>query len=184
VIGDLAGAISALIIEVPEAERIVGRWRRVHDPSAALGVPPHVTILYPFIAPHAIDAATLGVVRSIAAAHEPFDAALTAVSSFVDQVVWLAPSPEAPFRTLSSAVWAHFPEHPPYEGRFRDLVPHLTVAEVDSSSVRLLHREVERDLSGRLPLEFRVESLSLFVTRGGRWTVHSRFPLGAGAGGP
>ena len=174
---------SALIVEVPEAEPLVGPWRRLHDSSAALGVPAHVTILYPFVPPDRIDAATMDGIRSVAAAHQPFSAALASVSTFPGHIVWLAPVPDAPFRALAAAVWARFPDHPPYEGRHADVIPHLTVGEGDSASVPLLHREVERDLSGRLPLAFRVEALSLFVAHDGRWAVQRRFALGGDRSG-
>ena len=42
---------SALVILVPEAEPLVRPFRHRFDPSAALGVPAHITLLYPFIAP-------------------------------------------------------------------------------------------------------------------------------------
>ena len=38
---------SALLVAVPEAEPLVGALRLVHDPSAAVGVPAHITILLP-----------------------------------------------------------------------------------------------------------------------------------------
>ena len=41
---------TALIVVVPEAEPAVGALRLEHDWSAPLGVPAHVTILFPFAA--------------------------------------------------------------------------------------------------------------------------------------
>ena len=40
---------SAPVILVPEAEAIVGRWRQRYDPSAAVGMPAHITLNYPFL---------------------------------------------------------------------------------------------------------------------------------------
>jgi len=40
---------SALVILVPEAEAVVGRLRQRSDPSAAVGMPAHITINYPFL---------------------------------------------------------------------------------------------------------------------------------------
>ncbi len=45
---------SALVVPVPEAEGIVKPFRDSHDPSAALGMPAHITALYPFIPPDEI----------------------------------------------------------------------------------------------------------------------------------
>ena len=44
----LPGA-TAIVVPVPEAEAVVGDWRRLHTPSGAEGVPAHVTLLAPFI---------------------------------------------------------------------------------------------------------------------------------------
>jgi len=42
---------SSLMIVVPEAERLVKPFREKYDPSAAVGVPAHITLLYPFKLP-------------------------------------------------------------------------------------------------------------------------------------
>ena len=49
-------AESGLIVIVPEAEDLVGRFRIQFDSSAAVGVPAHVTVLYPFKPPHELTA--------------------------------------------------------------------------------------------------------------------------------
>ncbi|NIQ97618.1 MAG: 2'-5' RNA ligase family protein, partial [Desulfuromonadales bacterium] len=43
-------------------------------------------------------------------------------------VLYLGPEPDWPFRDLTVAIWKRFPDHPPYGGRHRDIVPHLSVA--------------------------------------------------------
>ena len=39
----------ALVVLVPEAEASVGRLRQRYDPSAAVGMPAHITLNYPFL---------------------------------------------------------------------------------------------------------------------------------------
>src|SRR6185312_17562283 len=59
---------TALIVVVPEAEPAVRELRLAHDWSAALGVPAHITILFPFAAPAEIDEAGIAdVVASVRA---------------------------------------------------------------------------------------------------------------------
>jgi 2'-5' RNA ligase len=170
---------SAVIVEVPEAEPLVGTWRLLHDSSAALGVPAHVTVLYPFVPPDRIGRDTHDALRELVTSMTPFPAELRAVDAFGDDdVVYLAPEPAAAFRALTVAVWARFPAHPPYEGRFDDLVPHLTVADAAAGPGRDLRREVDGALASHLPLPFRVTALSLFVSSGGRWSSTARFRLG------
>ena len=85
---------SALYVEVPRAEPLVGELRLAFDSSAAAGSPAHVTVLYPFLEPRAIDEAVEQDLGQIAAAAEPFDLRLGRIGRFPG-VVWLAPEPAA-----------------------------------------------------------------------------------------
>ena len=46
---------TALIVRVPETEPCVAALRERFDPSAALGVPAHITVLHFFMGPEASD---------------------------------------------------------------------------------------------------------------------------------
>src|SRR5277367_3174305 len=48
------GNESAIIIPVPEVEPIVGPLRLEYDGTARLGVPAHITVLYPFCPPQTV----------------------------------------------------------------------------------------------------------------------------------
>jgi 2'-5' RNA ligase len=167
---------SALIVEVPEAEPLVGTWRAIHDPSAAVDVPAHVTVLFPFVEPDALDGRVEATVRDLAAHHPAFDVAFVRVGGS-DGVVWLTAEPEAPFRSLTESAWARFPEHPPYGGQFDDVIPHLTIGQGEPGAMDTLREVVERELAGSLPLHVRVDALSLFVSAEGHWSRTARFPL-------
>ena len=68
---------SALIIAVPEAEPLVKALRERFDSSAAVGVPAHITILYPFMPPHKITPEVLAELRDLFAQFAAFEFALT-----------------------------------------------------------------------------------------------------------
>src|SRR5262249_12710926 len=123
-------AASALVVLVPEAEALVKPFRDTYDPSAAAGMPAHITLLYPFKSPDEIAAATLGGLRACLA---PFGALRFSLDSMrrFPGVLYLAPSPGDALRQMSKAIWQRFPETPPYGGRFADVVPHLTIAQLD-----------------------------------------------------
>ena len=65
-------ADSAFIACVPEAEPRIGVLREQFDASARLGVPAHITVLYPFMSPAHISAATLEAVSTILRVLRPF----------------------------------------------------------------------------------------------------------------
>lgn len=54
---------TGFIVRVPEAEPRVQSLRDRFHPVAKLGVPAHVTVLFPFMAPERIDEAVLSRVR-------------------------------------------------------------------------------------------------------------------------
>ena len=116
---------TALIVPVPEAEPQVGELRLAHDPSAALGAPAHVTILVPFLDTAVLDEAAIA---DLISGFPAFDFELDRVERFPDGGTWLRPVPSQPFVDLTAAVWQRWPECPPYEGAFDEVIPHLTLS--------------------------------------------------------
>src|SRR3954451_4826007 len=100
---------TALIVEVPEAEPQVGDLRLQHDSSAALGVPAHVTILFPFAEVEDVEEDALA---ELFAKFPAFDFELDRVERFDDGLVWLHPEPSLRFSDLTAAVWQRWPDHP------------------------------------------------------------------------
>ena len=171
---------SAVIVVVPEAEPVVGPHRIEHDPSAPWGVPAHVTVLFPFIDPADLDDDVHHRLTRAAAGVSAFTATFADTGWFGSQVLWLDPDPGDPFRRLTVAVAAAFPEHPPYEGAYEDVVPHLTVGVLAPDAPVAPLRAVERQVRTALPLRTRVHEVRLVVGRpevGGRWDVVGRYPL-------
>jgi hypothetical protein len=159
-----------LIIEVPEAEQAVGALRLLHIPSASLGAPAHITVLFPFLPPEAIDEAA---VAEVVGAHAAFDYELTGVATFPEGATYLTPVPAEPFVELTRAVAAQWPDHPPYEGAHETVVPHLTV------SIR-----TPVDVRARFPIRARADAVSL-IEEGDddRWRIRAAFLLGRGEPG-
>jgi 2'-5' RNA ligase len=121
---------SALMVLVPEAEPLVKPFRDRYDPSAAAGMPAHVTLLYPFKHPDEVDQMVLDDLSRRFARCASFGFALSSIRRFPDAVLYLAPEPDEPFRQLTLAIWDRYPETPPYGGKWPDIVPHLSVASV------------------------------------------------------
>lgn len=169
---------TALIVAVPEAEDAVGRWRASYDESASFGVPAHVTVLFPWLPRGRIDESALNALRDLLEDFEPFVAEFTRIER-LPEVIWLRPSPDAAFRSLTAAVWKRWPEHPPYGGRFDDVIPHLTVADGD---VTTFPEQIEDSIRPHLPIRTRVTEVQLIRFADGRWTATDRFPLGDSGG--
>jgi len=76
---------SALVILVPEADPLVAAYRERYDPSAAQGMPAHITLLYPFLPPAAIGDDVLTELQALFAAFPAFPYTLSAVRTFPDR---------------------------------------------------------------------------------------------------
>jgi hypothetical protein len=158
---------TALIVAVPEAEDAVAALRLQHDSSAALGVPAHVTILFPFVDAAAVDE---DAIEALLAGHDAFDYELASVETFDDGHVYLAPTRAERFVALTDAVWRRWPDYPPYEGAFETVVPHVTVSE----------RPIECAIE--LPIRARADAVTLIEEQAdGRWLSRRQFALRAGS---
>jgi hypothetical protein len=170
--------LTGLVVAIPEAEQVVGAHRLRLDASAPLGAPAHVTVLFPFVPADAVDDGVLRRVADVVRTVPAFGYAFRRTAWFDDRVLWLAPEDDAPFRDLTHRVWAAFPQHPPFEGAFADVVPHLTVGH-ERPVERLARAEAE--VRPRLPVEGTATEVVLLAQdeRGGRWRRRAAFPLGA-----
>jgi len=165
---------SAVIVAVPEAEPVVGELRLRHTHDAPLGVPAHVTLLFPFVPAERADEAE-GQLAELLRGHAPFDGTFARTARFPD-VLYLAPEPAERFSALTEAIAAEWPEHPPYEGVHETVIPHLTVAESEDGA---LLDTIAAEVEPRLPIRTHVSEATLIVEdEEGRWHEHGRLPLG------
>ena len=166
---------SALLVAIPEAEPLVREHRLRFDPVTERGVPAHVTAIYPFIARDDLDQAVLDRVAELAAAHEAFDYAFSSPAWFDTDVLYLAPDDPEPFLRLTTALVRAFPDHPPYQGAYDEVTPHLTVAQRTEDADL---EAVESALRVGLPVTGRAEHLTLMIEDAeGRWSVLRQFPF-------
>ena len=170
------GPHSGLIVEVPEAEPAVARHRERLDASARLGIPAHITVLFPFMPPPAIGPAALTELEHLLAAVRQFRFQLDYTAWFGDDVLWLAPRDPGPFRALTRAVVEAFPAFPPYGGQFGDSTPHLTVGH--GHPVTSL-RAAEEAVRPHLPIDAQATAVTLVTQQstGGLWTKAATFTL-------
>jgi 2'-5' RNA ligase len=172
---------SALIVRVPEVEALVAPFRARHDPAAAKGVPAHVTVLYPFVEPARITPTIVLSLAELFAALPELRVSFAEVRRF-PEALYLAPDPAEPIRRMTEQVFARFPETPPYEGRFAEVIPHLTVAHAEEpEQLEAIAAEFGRAARGVLPIAAVVRAVELIVKRDGRWRKRTEFALGTAA---
>jgi 2'-5' RNA ligase len=164
---------SAIVARVP-LPRALERLRTSWDWAASVGVPAHVTVLFPFLPAEQLLPGVRRELATLTAAHPPFDLRFERVGRFPG-VVYLAPEPAAPFLELTRAVVRRYPDHPPYGGAFELVVPHLTITESEEAPLD----DIAASAAAALPFRHHVSSLEVLVEGGeGRWHRQWRLPLG------
>jgi 2'-5' RNA ligase len=167
---------SCLIIVVPESEPLVNTLRLQYDESARIGVPAHITVLFPFMDPHRVDSRVLDACASIIAAHRAFGFQLQAVGRFPG-TVYLEPSPAAPFVELTMHMARAFPEFPPYHREFSTIIPHLTVAHGSAAEIDAVDRTLTARLKAQGPVASVCSAVTLMENSSTRWRPMRSFPL-------
>jgi 2'-5' RNA ligase len=170
---------TALLVTVPAADPVVGRHRARLDRAGRVGVPAHVTVLYPFVPFGSLTAADLAAVTALARSVPGFTLDFADTAWFGEEVVYLRPTPCEPLLDLVARVGEAFPGLPPYAGAHDEVVPHLTVGH-DRPVEEL--RVAEAAVLGRLPFSQRVDALGLWagpalLTEEPGWRQVGTFPL-------
>jgi 2'-5' RNA ligase len=160
---------SALAIKVrlpPDLER----FRVANVPNAALGVPAHITLIYPFVPAERLDAAVRRRVARALARQPPFTFRLSAALRWPN-TLYLAVDPAEPFDGMVRLLVTEFPDHPPYRGAV-PYVPHVTLAEGDEREIA----ELEAPLA---PAGHHHVARVLLIAQdqAGRWRVRWKFAL-------
>ena len=160
-----------------QLDSAIQSFRLAHTESGPRGVPPHVTLLFPFAETSSLTTEHTRLVTEIVRSVAAFDVEFvtTAYLPGSPRILYLPPVPSDPFDELTHALTAAFPEHPPYEGEFEEPVPHVTVAIARDDVLA----DVERALMPLLPRRTRVTEAWLIVQDAppDRWRIAERFPL-------
>jgi 2'-5' RNA ligase len=166
---------SAVIVRV-DLPRALDRLRRRSVGDAADGVPAHVTLLYPFVAPDRLDRGVRAAIATIARYHAAFDYTLEGPARWPD-TIYASVRPTGPFLAIHRELARAFPDYPIY-GRPApfELIPHVTVAEgelVDDPS------RLTDPAWSTLPVPRRAVALEVIASdSSGRWRPVWRLPLG------
>lgn len=169
-------AESGLIVCVAQAESRVSALRDRFDASSRLGVPAHITVLYPFMPPDQVDDAVLEKVRDVLSRVRPFQFTLAGVARFA-ATAYLMPQPSLPFVELTEALVRRFPEFPPFGGAFKTVIPHLTVAHGNVAEAASTEAELVVAMAEQGPIQAACTSVVLMENSSGLWREMHVFKL-------
>jgi hypothetical protein len=162
--------MTTVVAPVPFAEPTIAALRAAHDWSARRGVPAHITLLGPFLAPSDVTFETLVLLRRVFAARQPLAVALSELR-VLGSSACLIPEPIEPLRALSDALCATWRGLTPKSDQY-----HVTVARNCDGA---LFDQVAAELRPALPLRGYLTEAALVerhVNRSVR--TKARFSLG------
>ena len=125
------------------------------------GIPLSLTLLAPFVPRESLTEEHVETLRAFFAARRPLEFDLVRLDEFPGLVAYAAPEPEEELRATMRALWALFPEYPPYGRPGSDPPPHATLAQLgdDPDSVR---EAVRRRVEPLLPVQCVAREAALF----------------------
>ena len=174
--------LTAVLITVPSLADYTDRWRSVSRSTARPQVPltelipPHVTVLVPWVAEPTDD--DIARLRAALSAVEPFELSFPIAGQFPNGTAWLKPEPFDTVRSLLHSVFAAFPECPPYGGEFPDAHPHLTISSSAQGGPAVV-AEANAALAATPAPTVQLTELGLWrEDRNGVWTQFDAVPLG------
>jgi 2'-5' RNA ligase len=146
-----------------------------YDPSAAAGVPPHITLMFPFIPPADLTEGTIEILEKLIRGTGAFQFSLTRVNQFEQGVVYLEPEPTGPFVQLTRKISREFGILP-FGGDFGDEpVAHLTVGIDQSADTR---QQIVNQLHLVVPIVVAAEEAWLMVgSNASAWSTVRRMPF-------
>nr|MBN2277284.1 2'-5' RNA ligase family protein [candidate division Zixibacteria bacterium] len=173
---------SALVLMVPEAEKLVGSYRRKFTTDGAIGMPAHITILYPFLKSTAWNDTTRRILMDTVARLSSFSFQLVRLNRFREHnILYLELSPDSEILNMIHLVSGAFPDHPPFGGEIPPdkIIPHLTVAAgFGNDEIPKVEQLIYKEVASHLPLNISVGELSLAIKVSNRWTISESFKLG------
>ena len=175
--------LTAILIAVPELAGYTDRWRSVSSssarPDATLAelIPPHVTVLVPWVRDPAPE--DVQRLQDAIASVEPFDLSFPTAGQFPNGTVWLRPEPFDQVHELLRTVLAAFPECPPYGGDHPDPHPHLTIASSSYASAAAVLAEAQSALATDAAPTVRLDDLTIWREGDDQvWQLVGSVPLG------
>ena len=173
--------LTALSVPLPDADALVRAAARMFEPTSPMAriqaefTAAHVTILAPFVPPSQVDRRVREDLQHICMRHQRHAFRLERVAAYPGGCVYMPPEPASALLDLMHDVWNNWPNHPPYEGQYGKVMPHVTLAIVED------HAEATAKVAAFaepfLPLRVEARELQLFSIRDGQFELMCSFPL-------
>jgi hypothetical protein len=153
--------------------------RELYQERIGENIPFSLTLLTPWKAVTAVTDDDLAELRSLFAARPRLEFDLTEVKEFPGAVAYAAPAGDAELRATMKALWAKYPEYPPYGEPGNEPLPHATLGRYGGETPITFEQAKER-VEPLLPVHCVVEEATLLEEHEpDRFRFRAAFPFGA-----
>jgi hypothetical protein len=155
--------------------------RELYPERIPENIPLSLTLLYPWIPAARISDDDLARVREFFASRPPLSFDLVRVAEFPGVVAYAVPEPDEELRATMCALWALYPEYPPYGRKGNVPAPHCTLGRLEGDHAITLEQAKAR-VEPLLPVRCEVSEAHLFVEQKPvEMRVRATFPFSGGA---
>lgn len=166
-----------LVLEHTDA-RLAEAHRELYPERIPERIPLSLTLLYPWIPAAEVTDADRADLRSFFASRRPFSFDLVRVAEFPNMVAYAVPEPDGELRSLMRALWALYPEYPPYGKPGSDPPPHATLGRLIGDHAITLEQARDR-LEPILPVRCDISEVTLMEEEAvDRYRVRETLRLG------
>ena len=152
--------------------------RELYPERIPENIPFSLTLLYPWVPRDGMTDADVDQLRSFFAARPPLVFDLVRVAEFAGVVAYAVPEPDGELRATMRALWALYPQYPPYGRPGSDPAPHATLGRLEGDYAITFEQARER-VEPLLPVYCDVREATLMEEyEPDRVRVRETFPLG------
>lgn len=172
---ELESAVSIVLDDArPQLEPVRAEF---HAGSVAMGIPLHLTLLYPFAPPDQVDEEAL---EEFFAKCDALTVTLVGLGEW-PLVVYAVPEPCDELLAMMRPLWERFPDYPPYAGEIAEPLPHATLAELEEGeSLAEVAAGIRARTESLFPIACAVRDVALLEEyEPDHWRERRRFPLRA-----
>lgn len=172
----MADTFLTLDLEHVDAE-LSRAHRELYPERIGENIPLSITLLYPWIPAGELTEDDVEGVRAFLATCPPLRFDLARVAEFPDAVAYAVPEPDGELRATMRALWARYPQYPPYGQEGNDPPPHCTLARYAASPPVTLEQVCAR-VEPLLPIRCEVAAVTLMVeVERDRFTAAASLPF-------
>lgn len=152
---------TSIDIIFPEIDELLGGWRKKTIELSQRGVPPHISIVYPWLnAP--LNQEDITAIEKILSSEKIFIIEFISIEKFENGVVYLALSNSENIRKIQKNIMNKYSGIKMYDGMIKNPIFHLTIAKLNNNE-DIKFKKIKEEIAKFLPLKKEIKKITIMV---------------------